>query len=139
MPHPGRLRLVVDTNIWISYLLTSSFTSLVNGWRTGRFVVLFSEAQISELLDVLSRPRIRNRVPERIANTFITALRRNATRVETTSIVDVCRDKKDNFLLALAQDGLADLLITGDEDLLFVERFGGTIILSPSEFTSAFN
>ncbi|MBX7129354.1 MAG: hypothetical protein K1X58_08550, partial [Flavobacteriales bacterium] len=92
MPHPGRLRLVVDTNI-ISYLLTSSFTSLVNGWRTGRFVVLFSEPQINELLDVLSRPRIRNRVPERIANTFITALRRNATRVETTSIVDVCRDK----------------------------------------------
>ncbi|HRT54313.1 MAG TPA: putative toxin-antitoxin system toxin component, PIN family, partial [Flavobacteriales bacterium] len=87
----------------------------------------------------LSRPRIRNRVPERIANTFITALRRNATRVETTSIVDVCRDKKDNFLLALAQDGLADLLITGDENLLVVERFGGTIILSPSEFTSAFN
>jgi uncharacterized protein len=40
----------------------------------------------------------------------------------------VCRDSKDNFLLALAKDGKADYLLTGDKDLLELVQFGNTRI-----------
>jgi predicted nucleic acid-binding protein len=52
--------------------------------------------------------------------------------------VNACRDPKDNFLLALAKDGRADLLITGDKELLDLAVFEGTRIVSPSSFLKAF-
>jgi uncharacterized protein len=58
--------------------------------------------------------------------------------VKVTSVTDVCRDKKDNYLLALSKDGGADLLVTGDEDLQVLGSFGKTVILSPAEFIAAF-
>ena len=50
------------------------------------------------------------------------------------SNVNLCRDEKDDFLLALAQDGNADFLITGDKDLLEIEKFGETTILTISDY-----
>lgn len=54
--------------------------------------------------------------------------------VEVTSIVTACRDPKDNFLLALAKDGKADYLLTGDGDLLELIKFGKTKIVTISSF-----
>ena len=48
--------------------------------------------------------------------------------IEVASIVTICRDSKDNFLLALAKDGKADYLLTGDKDLLELKKFGKTKI-----------
>ena len=48
--------------------------------------------------------------------------------IEVNSIVTICRDSKDNFLLALAKDGKADYLLTGDKDLLELKKFGKTKI-----------
>ena len=56
--------------------------------------------------------------------------------IEVTSEVEVCRDKKDNFLLALAKDGTASHLITGDNDLLILKTFSKTKILTLSEYLS---
>jgi uncharacterized protein len=47
---------------------------------------------------------------------------------------EICRDPKDNFLLSLAADGNADFLLTGDKDLLDLEKFGETIIVTISDF-----
>lgn len=47
---------------------------------------------------------------------------------EVASIITICRDPKDNFLLALANDGKADYLLTGDKDLLELKKFGKTKI-----------
>lgn len=46
----------------------------------------------------------------------------------------MCRDGKDNFLLALANDGRASHLITGDKDLLVLEKLNQTEILTISEY-----
>ena len=48
--------------------------------------------------------------------------------IKTTSVVDVCRDKRDNFLLSICKDGNADFLLTGDKDLLILRTFGKTKI-----------
>lgn len=51
-----------------------------------------------------------------------------------TSDVTICRDEKDNFLLALAKDSGADYLITGDKDLLILKTIEKTKILTIVDF-----
>ena len=52
--------------------------------------------------------------------------------------VDICRDSDDNFLLALAKDGKANFLITGDKDFLALKLFEKTKIISLTNFFNGF-
>ncbi len=54
--------------------------------------------------------------------------------IAVESVVTICRDTKDNFLLALAKDSNADYLLTGDKDLLVIKKFGETKITTISAF-----
>jgi uncharacterized protein len=54
--------------------------------------------------------------------------------VSIISDVQICRDDKDNFLLNLAVDGKADFLITGDKDLLVLEKINKTKIITIKNF-----
>ena len=54
--------------------------------------------------------------------------------VTVKSKVNVCRDTKDDFLLALSKDGKADYLVTGDKDLLSLNRYRKTDIVTFSQF-----
>jgi predicted nucleic acid-binding protein len=54
--------------------------------------------------------------------------------VEVKSSIKICRDPKDNFLLALAKDGKANFLLTGDKDLLILEKFEKTKIITIAKF-----
>ena len=49
-------------------------------------------------------------------------------------VLPICRDAKDDFLLALAKSAKADLLVTGDEDLLVLKKYGRTRIVTPATF-----
>jgi predicted nucleic acid-binding protein len=46
----------------------------------------------------------------------------------------VCRDEDDDVVLAMALAGKADVIVTGDEDLLVLKKFRGIEILSPRQF-----
>jgi hypothetical protein len=54
--------------------------------------------------------------------------------VNIKSEINLCRDVKDNFLLSLAKDSNSDYLITGDMDLLILEKVGKTKIVTLTEF-----
>ena len=54
--------------------------------------------------------------------------------INVSSVVNVCRDQKDNFILSLAKDSSADYLITGDKDLLIIKRFEKTEIITMAEY-----
>jgi|688.fasta_scaffold09428_7 putative PIN family toxin of toxin-antitoxin system len=138
MKLPRRPRLVVDTNIWVSYLLAGSFHGLEAAVRAGRVILLVSTSSMEELRDVLDRPRLKKNFAPGLVKTFLFSLDQAGTRVAVRSVVNACRDPKDNFLLALAKDGRADLLITGDKELLDLAVFEGTRIVSPSSFLKAF-
>ncbi len=57
--------------------------------------------------------------------------------VKIKSTVELSRDAKDNYLFALAMDAEADYLVTGDDDLLVLERIGKTKIVRMAEFVEA--
>ena len=65
-------------------------------------------------------------------------IQRKSIFVEVISEVVVCRDYKDNFLLALAKDAKADFILTGDNDLLVLNPFEETSIITINTFLSIY-
>lgn len=60
-------------------------------------------------------------------------------KIKLKKIEKICRDPKDDFLLALANRAKANYLITGDKDLLTLKTHGQTHIISPKEFEKMFS
>lgn len=131
------MRLVIDTNVLISALLsgTSLPAHLIVLWREGKFELLTSAGQLKELIRVTRYPKIRERLAPALAGRLINELRDIATVVQNLPAVTASPDPDDNVLLAIAQGGAADFLITGDKrDLLSLKRFEGAKIINVRGF-----
>jgi uncharacterized protein len=131
------MRLVVDTNIFISAALTeASWPANTVRW-VGRYGgLLKSAATEGELNMVLERPRL----AARVAPFFIEDLRRilaSAEAVTITERIAACRDPADDKFLELAVNGKADAIITGDLDLLSLDTFREIPIITPAAFGRA--
>ena len=127
-------RIIVDTNLWISFLLTKNANRLDKLVATDKLVLLFSQELLDEFIEVARRPKFKKYFSLSDIDDLLTGLRSQAEFIEVTSVVAVCRDPKDNFLLALSIDGNATHLITGDKDLLDIGTFANTIILTLTEY-----
>lgn len=122
------LRIILDTNLWISFLITKDFTRLDNILFTKECILVFSSELLMEFLEVAKRPKFRRFFEASDIDNLLDTIHEYAIFVEVKTSVDICRDAKDNFLLALAIDSQADALLTGDSDLLILEKFKGTEI-----------
>src|SRR5688572_19206259 len=127
-------RVIVDTNLWISFLLTKNTLRLDRLFQNRSIVLLFSKELLDEFIDVAKRPKFRKYFSPADTEQLLTTLRKHAEFVIVTDTVTACRDPKDNFLLALAHDGKADYLVTGDKDLLDLKKFGKTKITTIVSF-----
>jgi putative PIN family toxin of toxin-antitoxin system len=132
-------RVIIDTNLWISFLLTNSFDDFDRVIRNYDITLVFSQEFLEEFLEVARRPKFRKYFPLEQLYSLVTEIRSIADFIEVNSIVSICRDSKDNFLLALAKDGRATHLITGDQDLLILEKFGRTKIVNMSSFLNLYS
>ena len=135
---PSNPLYVFDANAIISAVLLPGSTprrAFDKACARGR--ILLSEPIITELDDVLRRPRFEKyiRADERIH--FLVALLREAHIVRVTETVANCRDPKDNKYLALAHEAQAACIVTGDKDLLVLNPYRGISILTPRQFLDA--
>ena len=131
------MRAVLDTNILCSALLTPGGLTdrLYRAWRDGRFQLLTSEEQLEEFRRVTRYPRLRPFIEPTAAGAMHNELKRLAVLIAKLPIVDASRDPGDNFLLAMAQAGEADVLVTGDKhDLLSLKVFQRTRIVTARQF-----
>ena len=129
------IRLVVDVNVWISALLPSNFRHRIEIFfdpEIYRFVV--SKESFDELDYAVNKPYPAKRIVRSEYEELVAKLWSAAEHVDVHSEVNVCRDLKDNYLLALARDGNADYLITGDSGILVLKEFGKTKIVSIKDF-----
>jgi putative PIN family toxin of toxin-antitoxin system len=127
-------RIVLDTNVFIYFLISSSFHKLEKKLKSHQVRLLFSEELISEFIQVVSRPKLKKHFSDKDVTNLLDDMHNFADFIEVKSHVNVCRDKKDNFLLELCIDGKADYLITGDEDLLSLKKFKKTSIIKIAEY-----
>ena len=127
-------RLVVDTNLWISFLIKKDFKKLDDRIKKGKVKLIFSVELLDEFLTVADRPKFRRFFNKTELEQLIALFDFYGEVVAVNSQVTICRDPKDNFILALLKDSSADFLLTGDHDLLELGEFEGTRIFKLSDF-----
>ena len=127
-------KVIIDTNLWISFLLTKDFSKLENLFANDKTVLLFSEELLDEFVAVARRPKFKKYFSLSTLQILLKQISLRAEFITVVSEVIQCRDPKDNFLLALAKDGNATYLITGDKDLLDLETFESTTILTLTKY-----
>jgi len=131
---PTRDRLIIDTNLWITFLISKNFTRLDPFIFNRSTTLLFSQELLDEFIVVASRPKFRKHFSIQQLEQILQRIADGADFVEVKSVVGLCSDSKDNFPLSLAIDGKADYLITGDADLLDLKKIGQTTIVTLSDY-----
>lgn len=129
------MRVVLDTNILISQLLkpdSAPGRAFAHAIDNGR--LLLSPDTLAELADVLGRPKFDRYVSVADRRRFIELVGNVAEIVHTTRTIRACRDPRDDKFLELAASGDADMIVTGDGDLLALDPFHGIAIMTPARF-----
>jgi uncharacterized protein len=96
--------------------------------------IVFSQELLAEFIEVARRPKFRRFFSTMDLEEILETIGQYADFVKVQTKIEACRDPKDNFLLSLSIDGNADFLLTGDQDLLDLIKFGETTILTISDF-----
>ena len=131
----ARARVVVDTNVLVSRLILPDSLpaqALRRAERKGR--LLISEATMYELADVLGRSKFDRYIGRENRRSFLRRLGQIAELVPIVQVVRECRDPKDDKFLEVALNGGADVIITGDAQLLEMHPWREIEILSPGKF-----
>jgi len=135
LPIETRERVVIDTNALVSRLL---LPGSIPGQAVRRAVaeaqLLASDDTIIELADVLARKKFDPYTTVRERQEFLRLFHRIAERVPIVHVIRACREPKDDKFLELAVNGAAQLIITGDADLLALHPFRGIDILPPASY-----
>jgi putative PIN family toxin of toxin-antitoxin system len=128
------MRVVLDTNVFVSAALKDhSLPALAVHLVEERGVLLKSTATERQLFNVLARPHF----TLLIAPATHAWLRKLLTEAETVTITErivACRDPTDDKFLELAINGHADLIVSGDADLLMLNPFRSIPIVPPATF-----
>ena len=130
-----RQRIVVDTNALVSRLvLPSSAPGQAVRRAVDNGILLVSEATMDELADVLARAKFDRYISLEDRQQFLRLLGRLAEFIAIGYKVRACRDPSDDKFLEVALNGRADLILTGDADLLVLNPWREVAILSPMEY-----
>ena len=129
-------RVIIDSNIWISFLLTGDFLKFNEIIADNDLVIILSQELVDEFIEVTQRNKFKKYFDLDDVENLLLKIKTRAVIVQVNSKVIACRDPKDDFLLSLAVDGEATHLITGDKDLLVLKKYGKTKILTATEYLS---
>jgi putative PIN family toxin of toxin-antitoxin system len=131
------MRVVVDTNVFISAALKKkSQPAIAVRTVSTADLLLKSTTTEREVFITLARPRLAPLIPPRFRD-WLHELLAAAERVTITERITACRDPKDDKFLELAVNGHADLIVSGDADLLTLNPFQGIPIVTPADFVQS--
>ena len=119
------------TPIYLSaFLIGKRLSGLKQTLIQSSVQLIFAEQNIEELKIVTSRPKFEKYFKKNDVNDLIDLIYTIGVVEEIPEEPQVCRDSKDNFLLALSEKSKADYLVTGDSDLLIIGKYKNTQIIS---------
>lgn len=129
------IRVILDTNVLVSALLFSGkLGRIIEGWKSGAFVPVFSRETFDEFRRVLSYPKFSLTVQE-IAALIEDEVLPFCEVVEIgEEFLSVCRDPADDPFLSCAVAASADYIISGDKDLLALGSFRNIPIVTAATF-----
>lgn len=126
------MRIVLDTNILISALIFPGVSAEIFDFIVQNHEIILSEWIIKEFI---RKCRDKFKIPSKTLRETLRHLRdKISIQVPEGSIPDICRDPDDNNILWIANTVRAEIILTGDQDLLILKEFGNSQILSPREY-----
>ena len=130
-----KLRIVIDTNVYVSRLLKPHSTpgqAVAKAWAEA--ITLISSATFAELSMVLKRKKLAAYILPGSINPYLAKVHGMAEEVIGSFPIRACRDPRDDKFLEVAVHGRADLIVTGDHDLLDLHPFRGISIITPAAY-----
>jgi putative PIN family toxin of toxin-antitoxin system len=132
------IRAVVDTNLLVTYLLTHRppIARLIDHHLAeDDFVLVTAPELLAELDRVLGYPKLQRYYTEEDRTRFVALVMALSEVVELPETIPrVCRDPDDDRVIACAVVGEADVIVSGDDDLLGLEQVGDIPILTAAQF-----
>lgn len=133
---PAPVRLVLDTNILVSALISSEGYPgrVLRAAKREGSTLITSTSQIDELQDVLAREHLRHYIQPEEARSLLATLEAVGEVVDELPEVSLSADPDDNLILAAAIAGKADLVVSGDrKHMLAVGNVNGIPIVTAHE------
>lgn len=128
-------RFVFDTNVLVSaFLLQHSIPRKALDRSLALGKILRSDETLNEVWEVLVRPKFDRYVTLSDRIRVLKKFEQLTHRVLVTTQVSLCRDPKDDKFLSLALEGMAECIVSGDQDLLVLNGTFATPILTPAAF-----
>ena len=129
------MNIILDTNIWISFLFGKQLSGVSSVFDNAEVKVFVSRELISEILSVISRPKIRTHITSESIEAMWELMRDRCYPIENYPMVETSvRDAKDTYLLAMSEAIPAHILVTGDKDLLVLKQHHDTMIMNYQQF-----
>ncbi len=128
-------RLLLDANWYISASISKKSRRTFYEILTNPiFEVIFSQELLEEYEGVIVRPKFQKMISVTQIKRFLMLVLPQLSEVVLSTTINLSRDVKDNYLLALSFEHEVDYLITGDKDLLVLGKVGKTNILTMQDF-----
>ncbi len=126
-------RLVLDSNVLISAAMSPAGAParLFDRLREQRVILLFSDPTLTEIRSRLLRPRFDRYVSHASRVRFLAELDAVCEQVGITGAIMGCRDRDDDKILETALNGQAQLIVSGDQDLLVMNPWREIPVLDP--------
>ncbi len=132
------MRVVIDTNVFISSFFGGNPRRIINLWKEGYITLCLCSQIIDEYIDVLSRLGMKDEKElQELLSLFSTGFNLLFTK-KTPKIEIVQTDPADNKFIECAVALKAEAIITGDKHLLTIKKFNNIQILTPKEFLEIF-
>jgi len=126
------MKIVLDSNIIVAAYAGRGICNSLFELCLDRYIVIISEFILSEVQKALHD---KLKIPQKKVKIIIDYLKEFCIVSAYTKITEnICRDKNDNDIIALAISNEVDYLITGDNDLLILKKYKHVKIISPREF-----
>ena len=131
------MKVIIDSNVWISFLLGFQKELMHDVLVDERIDVYVCAQLMREIQDVATRPKIQSRINETDVEQLLRLIKVYcmSADVKQHAMAHV-RDENDKYLLSLAQTINADYIVTGDNDLIVLEKYNNTQIVTPAQFKS---
>jgi len=127
---------ILDSNIWISYVISRRLQDLVSHVQIHQFTVLTSKHLVTEISDVLARPKFNKYIKQADIKEVIAIHLKLCLLIETEEPTVSVSDPKDNFLISLCKYSNATVLVSGDKELLKEATRHGYQVMTFKEFES---
>ena len=128
------LKVVVDTNVFISSFFGGIPGQIINCWKKGNITLCFSQEIIEEYVEVLNRLGLKDK--NEIQNlTKLFAEGYNSIFTAKTPHLEIVEgDPDDNKFIECAVALDSKIIISGDKHLLVIKKYIDIDIISPKEF-----